>query len=132
MFTLQKMKAAHAKVKSGADFPAYVQEIKQLGLLHYDFLVKNGQTEYHGANGFQVNGEAIYAEKQISNHASSVAVRQIITKHQQGKSDFLTFCQLVADAGVQKWVVDTLAMMCVYYDLAGNNMVAEPIPESGY
>ncbi|WP_295664012.1 DUF1398 family protein [uncultured Mucilaginibacter sp.] len=48
------------------------------------------------------------------------------------KSDFLTFCLLVADAGVQKWVVDTQAMMCVYYDLAGNNMVAEPIPESGY
>ena len=132
MFTLQKIKAAHAKVKSGADFPAYVQEIKQLGLLHYDFLVKNGKTEYHGENGFQVNGEAIYAEKQISNHGSSLTLRQTITEHQQGKSDFLTFCQLVADAGVQKWVVDTQAMMCVYYDQAGNNMVAEPIPESGY
>ncbi len=31
MFTAQQM-AAHAKVKTGADFPAYVQEIKQLGL----------------------------------------------------------------------------------------------------
>jgi hypothetical protein len=65
MFTLQQIKAAHAKVKSGADFPAYVQEIKQLGLLYYDFLVKNGQTEYHGTNGFQVNSDAIYPEKQF-------------------------------------------------------------------
>jgi len=132
MFTIQQMKAAHAKVKSGVDFPAYVQEIKQLGLLHYDFLVKNGQTEYYGAKGLQVNGEAIYPEKAISIQPSSIAVRQIIAEHQQGKSNFLTFCQLVADAGVQKWVVDTQAMMCTYYDLMGNSMVAEPIPESGY
>lgn len=132
MFKLQQMKAAHAKVKRGADFPTYVQEIKQLGLLHYDFLVKNGQTEYHGANGFQVNGEAIYPEKAISTQSSSMALRQIIAGHQKGETDFLTFCQLVADAGVQKWVVDTLAMMCTYYDLAGNSMVAEPIPESSY
>lgn len=126
------MKAAHAKVKSGTDFPAYVQEIKQLGLLYYTFLVKNGQTEYHGANGLQINGEAVYPEKTISIQSSSMAVRQIIAEHQQGKNDFLTFCQLVADAGVQKWVVDTGTMMCTYYDLAGNSMVAEPIPESGY
>lgn len=132
MFKLQQMKAAHARIKSGADFPTYVQEIKQLGLLHYDFLVKNGQTEYHGANGLQVNGEVIYPEKAISTQSSSMAVRQIIAEHQQDKSDFLTFCQLVADAGVQKWVVDTRTMMCTYYDLAGNRMVAEPIPESGY
>lgn len=132
MFTLQQMKAAHAKVKSGADFPGYVREIKQLGLLHYDFLVKNGQTNYHGANGFQVKGEAIYPEKAISNSSSSMAVRQIIADHQQGKSDFLTFCELVADAGVKNWVVDTESMMCNYYNLAGEIMVAEPIPESAY
>jgi len=132
MFTLQQMKAAHAKVKSGEDFPAYVQELKKLGLMHYDFLVTNGQTEYYGANGLQVNGEAIYPKKVISNQSSSMAVQQIIAEHQQGKSDFLTFCQLVADAGVQKWVVDTQTMMCTYYDLNGNSMVAEPIPESNY
>jgi uncharacterized protein YbcV (DUF1398 family) len=132
MFTLQQMRAAHAKVKSGADFPAYVHEIKQLGLLHYDFLVKNGQTEYYGANGLRVNSDAIYPEKTISNQSSSIMVRQIIAEHQQGKSDFLTFCQLVADAGVEKWVVDTQAMMCTYYDLEGNKLIAEPIPENGY
>ena len=33
MFTVEQIKAAHSKVKSGADFPAYIQEIKALGLL---------------------------------------------------------------------------------------------------
>lgn len=126
------MKAAHAKVKSGADFPAYVKEIKQLGLVHYDFMVKDGRTVYHGANGFQVSGEPLYAEKAISAAPSTTALRQIIADTQQGKSDFPTFCSQAAAAGVEKWVVDTQAMLCNYYDLAGNSMVAEPIPDAGY
>lgn len=132
MFTLQQMKAAHAKVKSGADFPAYVQEIKRLGLLHYDFMVKDGHTVYHGANRFRISADPVYPEKAISKQSSSAALKQIIAEHQQGKSDFPTFCSLVADAGVEKWVVDTQGMVCTYYDLAGNSMVTEPIPDTGY
>jgi len=126
------MKAAHARVKSGKDFPAYVQEIKRNGLLYYDFMVKDGRSVYHGVNGFQISSDPIYQEKSISVQAAPAAVRQIIAEHQQGKSNFLTFCRLVGDAGVEKWVVDTRTMMCTYYDLEGNNMVAEPIPDDGY
>lgn len=131
MFTVQQMKAAHAKVKTGTDFPGYVKEIKQLGLIHYDFMVKDGSTVYHGAGGLQVSSDPVYPEKAISEAASPAAVKQIISEHQQGKSDFLTFCDLVAEAGVEKWVVDTEAMVCNYYDLLGNIMLAEPIPD-GY
>ena len=126
------MKAAHARVKSGEDFPAYVQEIKEMGLLRYDFMVKDGRTTYHGANGFQVSSDRSYGEKTISAQASPAAVKQIIAEHQQGKSDFPTFCTLVADAGVEKWLVDTEAMLCSYYDRSGNSMVAEPIPDVAY
>ncbi len=28
MFTVEQIKAAHSKVKSGADFPSYIKEIK--------------------------------------------------------------------------------------------------------
>ena len=132
MFTLQQIKAAHAKVKSGADFPAYVHEIKQLGLLHYNYMVKNGVTVYYGRNDFQVSGEAIYQEQAISVRANPDAVRQIITIHQHGKSDFITFCKQVAEAGVEKWIVDTQTMLCTYYDLSGNIMIAEPIPDGTY
>lgn len=128
MFTIEQMKTAHAKVKSGADFPAYVREIKGMGLLRYDFMVGNGQTVYHGAEGFQTAALPIYPEKIISQDASADAVRKIITEHQQGKTDFSTFCQQVADAGVERWVVDTETMLCTYYDLSGNQLVAEPIP----
>ncbi|WP_285058465.1 DUF1398 domain-containing protein [Pedobacter ginsengisoli] len=132
MFTLQQMRAAHAKVKSGADFPAYVQEIKQLGLLHYEFMVSNGQTIYHGADDLQFSSDPSYTNKTISGTVSPQLLQQIIVEHQQGKSDFLTLCQQVANAGVAKWIVDTQAMVCRYYDLSGNEIINEPIPDNGY
>ena len=32
MFTIQQIKDAHSKVKSGADFPKYMQDIIALGV----------------------------------------------------------------------------------------------------
>ena len=32
MFTIEQIKNAHAKVKSGADFPTYVQNLIKLGV----------------------------------------------------------------------------------------------------
>jgi len=46
MFTIEQIKDAHAKVKSGADFPAYVQEVIRLGVTRYETYVADGQTHY--------------------------------------------------------------------------------------
>lgn len=132
MFTIQQMQAAHAKIRTGADFPAYVQEIKELGLIRYEYLVSNGTTVYLGADHFQVRSEPIYPEKTISEVPYPAIVTQIINDHQEGKTDFLTFCTQVANAGVEKWILDTQEMLCSYYDIAGNVMVAEPVPGRGY
>jgi uncharacterized protein YbcV (DUF1398 family) len=132
MFTLQQMKIAHAKVKSGADFPGYVQEIKKLGVSRYEFRVRDGQTVFYGSHDFQIDGEPTYPEKIIEKQPAVGHLRQIIAETQRGKSDFLAFCNGAATAGVEKWVVDTEKMLCNYYDLSGNNMVAEPIPDASY
>ena len=39
MFTVEQIKVAHSKVKSGADFPAYIQDIKKLGVTFYETFV---------------------------------------------------------------------------------------------
>ena len=132
MFTLQQMKAAHAKVKSGADFPRYIQEIKALGLKRYTYSVTDGTITYYGENGYQVPAPAIYALKSTNPVASSEQLRHIITIHQQGQTDFPTFCEQAAAAGVKQWVIDTERMLCIYEDMDGNEMVLEPIPETDY
>jgi uncharacterized protein YbcV (DUF1398 family) len=129
-FTEAQLKAAHAKVKTGADFPVYIQEIKELGLLKYEYLVADGRTVYYGANDYKVDSGTQYNLLQISKKSSPADLEHIIKIHQQGQTDFMTFCNQAANAGVEKWVIDTEKMTCTYYDLAGNKMVAEPIPEA--
>lgn len=52
MFTLEQIKEAHAKVRSGADFPTYVQDLIGLGVTCYQTYVSDGHTDYFGKKGF--------------------------------------------------------------------------------
>jgi uncharacterized protein YbcV (DUF1398 family) len=132
MFTLQQMKAAHAKVRTGSDFPRYIREIKQLGLLRYEFRVADGSFVYYGANGHRVEREGSYGPLTIRRPASAAMLREAIAIHQQGQTDFLTFCRQAAAAGVEKWEIDTQRMVCTYYSSDGAAMVEEPIPAGEY
>ena len=131
-FTLEEMLAAHAKAKTGADFPKYIQEIKALGLVTYDFFVKDGVVVYHGENGYEVKGYAKYGPLTVNKRADAEALKHTISIHQQGQTDFITFCKQAANAGVERWIIDTPHMVCNYLDLNGSIMVSEPIPTVGY
>lgn len=128
MFTLQQVKTAHAKVKTGADFPRYIQEIKALGLRRYEFLVRDGAIAYYGDNGHQIKADPIYAPQNIHSSSSANDLQHAINIHQQGQTDFLTFRRQAAEAGVAKWVIDTEKMVCTYFDLSNGVLVEEPIP----
>ena len=128
MFTEKQLKDAHKKVKTGADFPYYIQEIKALGLVCYEYFVRDGHTIYYGENQHQVNSEPIYQGLDIAATSSITQLQNAIAIHQQGETDFMTFCTDLAKAGVEKWVVDTQNMCCTYFDTNGNAMVSEPIP----
>jgi uncharacterized protein YbcV (DUF1398 family) len=128
MFTLEQIKAAHAKVKSGADFPSYVQELKTLGLLGYTQFVSDGHTVYAGANNYSVQSDAKYPAFTISNQSNNEKLKTDLKAHQQGQTNYLQFCEQAADAGVEKWTVDMAKMTCTYYDKAGTTMLAEVIP----
>lgn len=130
MFTLEKIKEAHSQVKSGADFPAYIQDIKRLGVLSYEHFVADGHITYHGNPGFVLAAPPKWIPVPIASDGQKEKLREEIKIHQQGKSDYLTFCKKAAGLGVEKWVVDMQKMMCTYYDLSGGEMFGEPIPEA--
>jgi len=58
MFTVKQITTAHRKVKSGADFPAYIKEIKQLGVTNYETFVSDGHTHYSGTNDYEITAPA--------------------------------------------------------------------------
>lgn len=127
MFTLDQIKATHAKVKSGADFPQYVQDIKALGVVNYTQYVSDGHTVYNGHDS-KIESPAKYGPFIIEDIADISQLKHHLKIHQAGETDYLTFCQQVAADGVEKWTVNMLALTCTYYDKAGNTMVTETIP----
>lgn len=130
-FTLEQIAAAHGKVKSGADFPRYVQDIKALGLSYYDFFVVDGHSEFVDIDGVSAQSPTRYPAITIASTSDAAALRETIRVHQAGQADFATFCQQAAQAGVQYWRTDALNLVCVYVDGAGQALVSEPIPDAG-
>lgn len=128
MFTKDEIQGAFAKVKSGADFPQFVQDLKSIGVLHYDNFVSDGRTKYYGENQFVLEGAAKYPPMGVNDVSSAEKLIHAISIHQQGQTDYPTFCQQAADAGVEKWNTNMIEMMVTYLDKAGEKLTVEPIP----
>lgn len=129
MFTAEQIKAAHSKVKSGADFPSYIQEIKTLGVTHYEAYVTDGHIDYHGVNNYTAKVPAKYEPLLIADTAKDEEFKAELAAHQQGKTDFLTFIKMCATFGIEKWEICMDKMTCTYYDKAGNEILVEEIPQ---
>lgn len=129
MFTIEQILAAHSKVKSGADFPAYIQDIKRLGVTFYETFVSDGHTKYCGVNDYEISSSAKYKALPIAHISNNEQFRADIKAHQQGKTDYLTFTSDCAKSGIQKWAVCMEKMTCTYYDLAGKEVLIEAIPQ---
>lgn len=129
MFTVEQIKAAHSKVKSGADFPAYIQDIKKLGVTFYETFVTDSHTDYYGTNNYKTSSTAKYESLTIADTSDTEQFTIDLKAHQQGKTDYFTFCKDCAKSGVEKWSVCMDKMTCTYYDKAGNEILVEPIPQ---
>ncbi len=128
MFTLEQIQEAHSHVKSGVDFPAYVQDIIKLGVRSYDIYVTDGHAEYVGLNDYRIQSEPKYEALNISNVSNTEQFKDDLEAHQCGETDYMTFCKHAAQTGVVKWTVDTDTMTCTYYDENENKMIEEIIP----
>lgn len=128
MFTIDEIKAAHSKVKTGADFPKYIQDLIALGVVSYDTYVADGHTDYYGANGYHQTSVAKYDKLVIADESDAEQFKFDLKSHQQGKSDYPTFCKLSAKYGVEKWIVNMPNMTCTYYDKSGKEILIEKVP----
>ena len=128
MFTVEQIKQAHSKVKSGADFPSYIQAIKALGVTAFETWVKDSHTEYFGKHGYTTCSKPMYGDKMVANTSDATAFKHYLKIHQQGATDYLTFCQHCAETGIEKWIVSLDKMTCIYYDKVGSEILLEEIP----
>lgn len=129
MFTLDEITTAHQQVKSGADFPAYIQVIKKLGVSSYEAFVADGNTTFLGNNDYSVSTGKKHESIIISNYVDVEQFKIDLKKHQEGKTDYATFCNDCAKSGIEKWTVDLNENTCTYYDKFKNIILSEKIPQ---
>ena len=127
MFKLDEIKEAHSKVKSGADFPNYVEELITLGVKKYDCHVSDGHSIYFGSNDYQIKSEPKYEQLIIANISDKERFKHYLKSHRRGQTDYITFCNHSAETGVKKWTVDMHEMTCTYFDKLNKNMLEEQI-----
>lgn len=128
MFTIEQIKDAHSKVKSGADFPNYIQDLIILGVKGYDTFVHDGHVEYYGVNNYNVTSDDKYTEIKVERSANKERFIEFLVIHQDGQTDYLTFCNQAAQCGIAKWRVDIIEMTCTYFDIEGHEILIEKIP----
>lgn len=130
MFTADEIKAAHSKVRSGADFPAYIAEIKALGVRNYEAYVADGHIDYHGDDGYSLKVvPREYVSLPVAETLNEEKFKAELLAHQQGKTDYPTFIQMCAETGIEKWIINLDKMTCTYYDKKRREVLVEKIPE---
>lgn len=129
MINLTLIQKAHRKVRSGADFPAYIQEIKRLGVAYYATFVTDGHTDYRTKDGLEVKAPPQYPPIAISEEVNPVQLKMDIAEHQQGKSDYFGIIRQCASHGVKNWAVNLDEMTCTYFDNKGKVILVEQIPD---
>lgn len=128
MFTVEQIESAHKKVKSGADFPNYIQEIKKIGVQSFETWVLDSHTDYFGANGFKTKSKPKYEPIKITDLSDKNKFEKYLKIHQKGETDYFTFCNHCAETGIEKWVVNLQKMTCTYFDKIGNIILVESVP----
>jgi uncharacterized protein YbcV (DUF1398 family) len=129
MFTVEQIELAHDKVKSGADFPKYIREIKQMGVMAFETWVKDSHTQYFGKNDYQTKSQPQYKDLTIADKSEKERFSHYLKIHQQGETDYSTFCSHCAETGIEKWFVSLNEMTCTYYDKKENKILVEQIPQ---
>ncbi|MDR6920062.1 MULTISPECIES: DUF1398 domain-containing protein [Chryseobacterium] len=128
-FTIDDIKAEHQKVKSGADFPKYIQALKELGVSNYTAYVADGNTDYFDEdNQLATTGKKDDGVRSISEAVKLEDFIKRLKLHQQGGTDYVTFCNDCAENGIEGWKMDLDAMTCTYFDKKGNDVLLEHIP----
>lgn len=127
-FTADQIRKAHSKVKSGADFPTYIQDLKKLGVTHYETFVSDGHTDYYDVNDHIIRLAAKYPTLNIAQTPNKEGFQTQLKAHQEGKTDYPTFCTDASKSGIEKWVVLIEEMTCTYFDKDNNSILVEQIP----
>ncbi len=128
-FSIEAIRNAHM-LYTGPDFPKLIKEFIHMGMVTNIVNIETGVVTYIDNNGVVLNDTGVNVGFQINESATYENALAALQRNQNGESDFSTFCNEIAIAGVYKWEIDLTNMTCSYFDKTETSIIVENIPHA--
>ena len=83
---------------------------------------------YFGNSDFKAVADKSYDNIPVAPTANKERFIEYLVMHQEGQTDYLTFCHHAAQCGIAKWSVNIIEMTCTYFDAKNDAILIEKIP----
>ncbi|HDZ3284029.1 TPA: DUF1398 family protein [Staphylococcus aureus] len=127
-FTLSEIQQAHQQY-TGVDFPKLFKEFKDMGMTYNIVNIQDGTATYVHQSEDDIVTSSVKSNHPVAPSSNQSIVQDVLTRHQQGQTDFETFCDEMAEAGIYKWHIDIQAGTCTYIALKEQAIISELIPQ---
>lgn len=127
-FKLSAIQQAHQQF-TGVDFPKLFKAFKDIGMTYNIVNIQDGTATYVHQSEDDIVTSSVKSNHPVAPSSNQSIVQDVLTRHQQGQTDFETFCDEMAQAGIYKWHIDIQAGTCTYIDLQEQAIISELIPQ---
>ncbi|HHC8778508.1 TPA: DUF1398 domain-containing protein [Staphylococcus aureus] len=127
-FKLSAIQQAHQQF-TGVDFPKLFKAFKDMGMTYNIVNIQDGTATYVHQSEDDIVTSSVKSNHPAAPSSNQSIVQDVLTRHQQGQTDFETFCDEMAQAGIYKWHIDIQAGTCTYIDLQEQAIISELIPQ---
>lgn len=127
-FKLSAIQQAHQQF-TGVDFPKLFKAFKEMGMTYNIVNIQDGTATYVHQSEDDIVTSSVKSNHPVAPSSNQSIVQDVLTRHQQGQTDFETFCDEMAQAGIYKWHIDIQAGTCTYIDLQEQAIISELIPQ---
>lgn len=119
----------HINNFTGVDFPKLFKAFKDMGMTYNIVNIQDGTATYVHQSEDDIVTSSVKSNHPVAQKSNKTIVQDVLTRHQQGQTDFETFCDEMAEAGIYKWHIDIQAGTCTYIDLQDQAVISELIPQ---
>lgn len=127
-FKLSAIQQAHQQF-TGVDFPKLFKAFKDMGMTYNIVNIQDGTATYVHQSEDDIVTSSVKSNHPVAPSSNQSIVQDVLTRHQQGQTDFETFCDEMSQAGIYKWHIDIQAGTCTYIDLQEQAIISELIPQ---
>ncbi|MBF2672822.1 DUF1398 family protein [Listeria seeligeri] len=128
MFNEQAILQVATSEKNAGDFPKVIGGFKAIGVVKYQFLVKEGIYVFWDADGKRTEAQLNGVSKPVASEVSKEKIKSAVKQAQAGLIDFEMFIELAGIAGSVLWEADLEKMIVTYMASDLSELLMEPIP----